>query len=78
MLAGYTLGFSSHIKGLFFSWNLNGYWVPNFSISLVGPQPIAIHFVVTTLILSAYTHCGLLGGVLPWALSLWNILKGQS
>jgi len=61
--------FLSHQKG-FFSWNLNGHWVPNVSISLVGPQSIAIHFVVTILILSAYTHCGLLGWVYlgrhPW------------
>ena len=77
MLAGYTLGFSSHKKN-FFSWNVNSHWVPNFSISLVGPQPIAIHFVVTLLILSAYTHCGLLEGVLPKALFLWDILKSQS
>jgi len=68
-LAGCILDFSSHQKG-FFSWNLNGHWVPNVSISLVGPQSIAIHFVVTILILSAYTHCGLLGWVYlgrhPW------------
>jgi len=81
MLAGYTLGFSSHIKRIFFSWNLNSHWVPNFSISLVGPQPIAIHFVVTILILSTYTvHivAFLRVHVLPLPLSLWNILKGQS
>jgi len=40
MLAGYTLGFSFHIKRAFFSWNLNGHWVPNFSISFVGPSPL--------------------------------------
>ena len=53
MLAGFTLGFSPHVKRVFFPWEPEG--LPKFSISLVGP---AIHLVITPV----PTQIGLLGG----------------
>ena len=65
--------FPSHQRG-FFPGNLKGHWVPKFSIVSVGPQPITRygHYFIT---LSTYTDWPS-WGVSPWALSLWDILKG--